>query len=66
MDKLEAVRLALAECGDVPHEELAALVEVRFGVTIEPRFVPLLKATLRGKELLAARQGQPSTSPDPP
>jgi hypothetical protein len=65
MDKLEAVRLALAECGDVPAHELVERVEARFGLKIEPRFVPLLKATLRGKELLVAQQGQPSISPDP-
>jgi hypothetical protein len=61
MDKLEAVRLALAECGEVAHDELVALVESRFGVKIEPKFLPLLKAILRDKELLLARQGLAAT-----
>jgi hypothetical protein len=34
MNKVEAVRLVLADCGEVPAHELAALVESRFGVKI--------------------------------
>ena len=57
MDMIEAVRLALAEVGDVTAEELAAFVKDRYGVTVGPNFVPVIKATLRDKERMAvARQ----------
>ena len=57
MDKIEAVRLALVEVGDVTAEELAAFVKDRYGVTVEPRIVPIIKATLRDKERMElARQ----------
>ena len=57
MDKIEAVRLALAEVGDVTAEELVAFVKVRYGVTVEPKIVPIIKATLRDKERMeVARQ----------
>ena len=56
MDKIEAVRLALAEIGNVTAEELAAFVKARFGVTVGPRIVPIIKATLLDKERMAAAQ----------
>ena len=57
MDKIEAVRLALAEVGDVTAEELAAFVKARYGVTVEPKIAPIIKATLRDKERMeVARQ----------
>jgi hypothetical protein len=52
MHKTEAVRLALAELGDVPAGELAAFVRSRYGVEVPPSLVPVIKATLRDKELL--------------
>src|SRR4051812_49748013 len=42
----EAVRLALAELGDATNALLAAFVGMRFGLRVEPRFVPVLKASL--------------------
>ena len=54
----EAVRLALAELGDAANAELAAFVGERFGLKVEPRFVPVLKATLlvrRQREHFRAR-----------
>jgi hypothetical protein len=51
---LEAVRLALAELGDVPHEELAAFVGERFGLRIPAPFIPVAKASLQGLEQLEA------------
>ena len=56
MDKIEAVRLALAEVGNMTAEELSAFVKVRYGVTVEPKIVPIIKATLRDKERMAAAQ----------
>jgi len=49
MDKLEMVRLALQELGDVPAQELAAFIERQHGVRIEPKFLPVFKASLRNK-----------------
>jgi hypothetical protein len=50
------VRLALTEVGDVPAPALADFIQQRFGVKIEPRFIPLFRASLRAKgELEEAR-----------
>ena len=53
MSQVEALRRALAELGDVSAEELAAHVRTKYGVTVRPQFVPVLKATLKDKENLA-------------
>jgi len=47
MTKLEMVQAALSELGGTSAENLVAFVEKKFGVTIEPKFIPLYKATLR-------------------
>jgi len=57
MDKVEMVKTAIQELGDVSAAELADFVEKTFGVKIEPRFIPIYKATIRDKERLEkARQ----------
>jgi hypothetical protein len=66
MDKVEAFRLVLAERGDAPAHELAALVEVRFEVKVEAKLVPLFKAILREKELLAAARQKRETATSAP
>ena len=53
MSQVEAVRRALAELGDVSAEELAAYIRTKYGVTVRPQFVPVLKAMLRDQEILA-------------
>jgi hypothetical protein len=50
--KEEAVRLALAEIGDAAAPEVAAFVEQKYGVKIDPRFLPVFKATFRAREQL--------------
>lgn len=50
MDKVELVRLALQELGDASAQELSAFIENNHGVTIEPRFIPIFRATIREKE----------------
>jgi hypothetical protein len=50
--KEEAVRLALAELGDAPAAEVVALVERKYGLRIDPRFLPVFKATFRAREQL--------------
>ena len=52
MDKTEAVRLAVAERGDAPAEDIAEFVRERYGVEIDAAFIPVIKATLRDKERL--------------
>jgi len=57
MDRLELVQIALRELGDVPAQEVSAFIEKRHGVKIEPKFIPLFKASLRDRlRLEAARQ----------
>ena len=53
MNQAEAVRRAMLELGDVSAEELAAYIRTKYGVTVRPQFVPVLKATLKDQELLA-------------
>lgn len=57
MDKVELVEMALRELGEVSSQELSAFIEQRHGVTIEPRFIPIFKASIRAKDRLeVARQ----------
>ena len=51
-DKEELVRQALAEVGEESSEELARFIEQHYGVRIDPRFVPVLRASLRERDLL--------------
>ena len=64
MSKVEALRRALMEVGDVPAEELAAFIGRQYGVKVDARIVPVLRATLKDKELLAGRRRAPSPAPD--
>jgi hypothetical protein len=54
MDKVEAVRRALAELGDVAAEELAAFAREHYGVWVDAKFVPVFKAVLKEMQLRAA------------
>jgi hypothetical protein len=67
--KEEAVRLALAEVGDVSSADLAAFIEQRYGLRIDPRFIPLFRASVRDKERLeqarAAAVSLPREKPTP-
>jgi hypothetical protein len=47
LDKLEMVRCAIAEIGDVSAAELSAYLEQKYGVRIQPAFIPVYKATLK-------------------
>jgi hypothetical protein len=51
---IDAVRLALAELGEVPNEELAAHVKKAYSLTVRPNFIPVLRAAVRDKENLEA------------
>jgi hypothetical protein len=47
MTKIEAFRLAAREMGSVNSEALSAYIESKFGISIDPRYIPLFQATLR-------------------
>src|SRR5205807_451877 len=47
----EIVHQAIKQLGAVSNEDLAAFVEREHGFRIEPRFVPVFRASLRAKEL---------------
>jgi hypothetical protein len=50
MERMEIVRQALVELGDAPSQELSSFIEQKYGVKIEPKYVPLFKATIRDLE----------------
>ena len=57
VSKTELVRLALAEVGEASHQELADFIERRHGVRIDPKFLPVVRASVRELEQLErARQ----------
>jgi hypothetical protein len=63
LSKVEMVRQALMELGEASSQELAAFIEQRHGVLIEVRFLPLLRASVRGQEVLErARQTARATT----
>lgn len=50
MELLEAIRLAIAELGrEASADEISAFVQQRFGITIDPRFLPIYQACLRAR-----------------
>jgi len=53
MEKLEAVRLALAELGVTSDEAVAAFVREQHGIVVNPKFVPVLRAMLKEREMMA-------------
>jgi hypothetical protein len=52
MDKMEAFRRAVAEWVYAPPEQLASLIERKYGVRIEPRYIALFRATVKDLEEL--------------
>ena len=50
MSPMEAFRCAIAEIGYASSAELAAHMQKKHGVKIDPAFIPLFKATLRDLE----------------
>jgi len=53
MEKVEAVRLALAELGEASDAAVSAFVRDRHGVVVAPKFVPVLRAMLKEREMVA-------------
>lgn len=53
MTRLDMVRTAVEELGEqATHAQVDEFVRERFGETIGVKFVPLIRATLRGQEEL--------------
>jgi hypothetical protein len=67
MDKMEAFRRAVAEAGDACPAQLSSLIEQKYGVRIEPRFIPLFRATVKDlDELTRLRQAKRAAAPPTP
>jgi hypothetical protein len=67
MNRMEMVRQALLELGNAPSQELSSFIEQKYGVKIEPKYIPLFKASIRDLEnLIRLRQNakpeQPSSA----
>jgi predicted 3-demethylubiquinone-9 3-methyltransferase (glyoxalase superfamily) len=64
MSPVEAVEQALPLVGNATAEELAAFVKDRYGVTLQVRFVPIIREMLKDKERRAASlRARPSFEP---
>ncbi len=50
MKPMDLFRQAVAEIGDAPAGEVSAHLEKKHGVTIEPAFIPVYRATLEQLE----------------
>jgi hypothetical protein len=68
MTKLEMVKEALSQIGEVSAQELSAFVESKYGTTIDPAFIPVYRATLKDKERMekARRRNEPPASENKP
>jgi hypothetical protein len=52
----EAVRRTLVERGNIPATELVTLLKQRYGLTLDVRYLPIIKASLRHKAQAEARR----------
>ncbi len=62
----EAVHQALRRLGGVSDEEVARFVLEEYGLAVEPRFLPVFRASLRAREALQqARAKARAAAPGP-
>jgi hypothetical protein len=71
MDRMHAFRLAVTEIGEASAEQLASYIEQKYGVRIEPKFIPCFWATLVDRERQArlretSRAATPAAPPGGP
>jgi hypothetical protein len=68
MTKLDMVKEALGQLGEVSAQEISAFVESKYGVKIDPAFIPVYRATLKDKERMekARRRNEPPASENKP
>jgi hypothetical protein len=52
MSKVEMMRVALKELGGATAAELSAFLEKTYNVKVEPKYIPILRASVREKEML--------------
>jgi hypothetical protein len=66
-NRLQIFRTAVVELGDVPTEQLVAFIQQKYGVRIEPKYIPFYKATIRDKDSQkpGSPAGQPSSETTP-
>ena len=50
MSRMEIFRRAIAENGDAPAAELSSFIQSKYGVTIDPRFIPIFRASMQDLE----------------
>ena len=50
MSPVEAVQQALSQVGNATTEELVVFVKERFGVSVQPRMVPIIREMVKDKE----------------
>jgi hypothetical protein len=65
MTRLEMIEAALKELGDAEPEKLIAFVRSKYKVEIEPKFIPLFKASLRDKAWLEQSRAARATGVQP-
>jgi hypothetical protein len=58
IDKLEIVQRALRELGEANAQALSVFIDERFNVKIEPKYIPLFKASIRDKDRMQALRDQ--------
>ena len=66
MTKVEIMKEALTEIGEASSQEISAFVEKKYGVKIEPAYVPVLRAILKDKEMMANSRKRPNPAGDEP
>lgn len=65
MGKVEMMRVALQELGEATAEELSAFLEKSYGLKVDPKFISILKASVREKEILAESRQDVMADPAP-
>jgi hypothetical protein len=53
---MEMVQQAMAVKGEATSEEIATFIEHWHGVKIEPKFIPIYRATIKDKQLLEEKR----------
>jgi hypothetical protein len=71
MTKLEMMRQAVKELGEATAADLAVFIEQKYGVKIDPKVIPILRASVRDKEMLESfhekrRVAAEKETPNPP
>ena len=63
MTNIEMVQQALAVKGETTPEEIVAFIEKWHGVKVEPKFIPIYKASIRDWRILEEKRRAVKTMP---